>query len=64
MHTELFDKMPQAMQDNLLQMFKNASVLNKVGTPDEVAEAYLYCMRSTFVTGQVLTIEGGMLLKR
>lgn len=32
------------------------------GSPDEVAEAYLYLMRGTYTTGQVLRVDGGMSL--
>ncbi|MFT3855623.1 MAG: SDR family oxidoreductase [Ilumatobacteraceae bacterium] len=32
------------------------------GTPDEAAEAYLYLMRGTYTTGQVLRVDGGMSL--
>jgi NAD(P)-dependent dehydrogenase (short-subunit alcohol dehydrogenase family) len=34
----------------------------RAGTPDEAAEAYLYLMRSTYTTGQVIRIDGGMSL--
>jgi NAD(P)-dependent dehydrogenase (short-subunit alcohol dehydrogenase family) len=29
------------------------------GEPDEVAEAYLYLMQQTYITGQVLIVDGG-----
>ena len=32
----------------------------RAGTPDEAAEAYLYLMRGTYTTGQVLHVDGGM----
>ena len=34
----------------------------RAGTPDEAAEAYLYLMRGTYTTGQVLRVDGGMSL--
>ena len=33
-----------------------------VGEADEIAEAYLYLMRQTYVTGQLLSVDGGGLL--
>jgi len=33
--------------------------LQREGTPDEVAEAVLYCVRSEFMTGQTIVIDGG-----
>ena len=32
------------------------------GEPDEIAQSYLYLMRQTYVTGQVLYVDGGGLL--
>jgi len=34
----------------------------RVGTPAEVAEAYLFLMRSGYTTGQVIHVEGGSAL--
>ena len=31
----------------------------RIGEPPEVAEAYLYLMRGTYTTGQVLLVDGG-----
>jgi hypothetical protein len=33
-----------------------------VGRPEDLAEAYLYCMKGQFVTGSVLHSNGGHLL--
>jgi NAD(P)-dependent dehydrogenase (short-subunit alcohol dehydrogenase family) len=33
-----------------------------VGEPAEVAEAYLCFMRSGYTTGQIVVVDGGMLL--
>ena len=33
------------------------------GTPEDVAEAVLYCVRSEFMTGQTIVIDGGRSLK-
>ena len=34
----------------------------RAGSPDEAAEAYLYLMRGTYTTGQVIRVDGGMSL--
>ena len=34
----------------------------RAGMPDEAAEAYLYSMRGTYTTGQVIRVDGGMSL--
>ena len=33
-----------------------------MGEPEEVAEAFLFLMGNGFVTGSVITIDGGLLL--
>ncbi|HYZ15345.1 MAG TPA: glucose 1-dehydrogenase [Candidatus Acidoferrum sp.] len=35
----------------------------RVGTPEDVADACLYFVRATFVTGQHLNVDGGMTVK-
>jgi pteridine reductase len=37
--------------------------LQRGGTPEDVAEAVLYCVRSDFMTGQTIVIDGGRSLK-
>jgi NAD(P)-dependent dehydrogenase (short-subunit alcohol dehydrogenase family) len=34
----------------------------RIGEPDEVAEAYLYLMKGGYTTGQVLQVDGGSML--
>ena len=33
-----------------------------VGETDEIAEAYLYLMRQSYATGQVVVVDGGAVL--
>ncbi|MDQ3668685.1 MAG: SDR family oxidoreductase [Actinomycetota bacterium] len=40
------------------------TLLGRVGTPDDVAEAVLYLTRASFVTGTSLIVDGGRLLAR
>ena len=62
-HTELFDSIPKESLESVLQEFKNDTVLGKVGKPEELAEAYVYAMKDHFVTGAMITSDGGRLLK-
>jgi pteridine reductase len=39
------------------------TVLGRVGTPDDVADAVLYLVSATFVTGASLVVDGGRLLQ-
>ncbi|GFF58252.1 uncharacterized oxidoreductase YkvO [Aspergillus udagawae] len=41
---------------------KNYTTLGKVGTPDEVAEAYVYLMKDTNATGSCISTNAGSLL--
>ena len=36
--------------------------LEGVGEPEDVAEAYLCFMRSEYTTGQIVVVDGGLLL--
>jgi NAD(P)-dependent dehydrogenase (short-subunit alcohol dehydrogenase family) len=36
--------------------------LGRIGSPDDVARAYLYAMSSPWLTGTVLDIDGGHLV--
>ncbi|PTD05050.1 hypothetical protein FCULG_00000109 [Fusarium culmorum] len=38
------------------------TLVGKIAKPEDVAEAYLYCMKDQFVTGKVLSTDGGRLL--
>ena len=62
-HTELFDDIPKERLDGVLQGFREGTLIGEVGTPENVAEAYLYPMKDQFVTGEILRSDGGRLLK-
>jgi NAD(P)-dependent dehydrogenase (short-subunit alcohol dehydrogenase family) len=38
--------------------------LKRVGTVDEVASTYIHLMTNTFITGQVLAVDGGVMLDK
>ena len=40
---------------------KRAAVMNRLGEPNEIAEAvtFLSSNRASFVTGQILSVDGG-----
>lgn len=42
-----------------LDAFQSETPLNRLGTPEDVAEAVLYLASARFVTGQVLSCDGG-----
>ena len=62
-HTELFDDIPKERLEGVLQGFRDGTLLDQVGTPENLAEAYLYPMKDQFVTGKIFESDGGRLLK-
>ena len=59
--TELFNRYGDARAE-MLKVMTQKQLIQRPGTPGEAAEAYLTCMRNTYMTGQVLKIEGGVAL--
>jgi NAD(P)-dependent dehydrogenase (short-subunit alcohol dehydrogenase family) len=51
------------VQAGFKEMLKKVTLLNKVGEPEDVAEAYIYLMKDANVTGAVIHTDGGRLLK-
>lgn len=51
------------VQAGFKEMLKKVTLLNKVGEPEDVAEAYVYLMKDANITGSVIHTDGGRLLK-
>lgn len=47
------------MGDGMIKAYTANLPLPRGGTVEEAAEAYLYLMRNTYVTGQVVRVDGG-----
>lgn len=58
--TGVFDALPE---DRITEMTKK-QLVPRIGTAVEAAASYLYLMRNAYVTGQVLVVDGGMVLAR
>jgi NAD(P)-dependent dehydrogenase (short-subunit alcohol dehydrogenase family) len=63
-HTGVFDSIPEDVRPARLAEMTKAQLVPRMGAPAEVAEAYLFLMRSGYTTGQVLHVEGGVALGR
>lgn len=67
-HTELlntlFNSMGLSTEQNEAARLKyeRLTLVGRLGKPEEVAEAYLYCMKDHFVTGSVIKTNGGRYL--
>jgi NAD(P)-dependent dehydrogenase (short-subunit alcohol dehydrogenase family) len=57
--TPLWGNMSPADREALYQQMGEKLLVGHVGEPEEIAEAYLYLMRQTYGTGQVIAVDGG-----
>jgi 3-oxoacyl-[acyl-carrier protein] reductase len=55
--TELFFK---GKNEQVLKMLAGASPMNRIGEPEDIAEAIAYLSGSRWVSGQVVRVNGGM----
>lgn len=58
----IWDRIPEDKRDAQLAAMTKHLLLPRVGTTTEAAEAYLYLLRGSYTTGQVLYVEGGAAL--
>jgi NAD(P)-dependent dehydrogenase (short-subunit alcohol dehydrogenase family) len=58
----LWDAMPKEEREALYRHMEQSLPLKHVGTPEEVAESYLYAMKQSYGTGQRITVDGGGVL--
>jgi NAD(P)-dependent dehydrogenase (short-subunit alcohol dehydrogenase family) len=61
-HTELFNRMPEDRLRPLVEKYVGSTLTRQIGLPEQVAEAYIYCMKDAFVDGTVLHSNGGFFL--
>ena len=50
---------PQGKDYNYLEQKKDTVPLKKIGSPSDIVETVLFLLRSDFVTGQVVYVDGG-----
>ena len=55
----LWASVPEDHRENMYREAAERLPVGHVGEPDEVAQAYLYLMQQTYITGQVLIVDGG-----
>lgn len=60
--TNLFENMSQTDREELYNRIGSKLLTGRVGCANEIAEAYLYLMRASFTTGQIVVADGGSLL--
>jgi NAD(P)-dependent dehydrogenase (short-subunit alcohol dehydrogenase family) len=55
----LWANVPDDQRKNMYRQAAERLPVGHVGEPDEVAQAYLYLMQQTYITGQTLIVDGG-----
>lgn len=60
--TAMWDAIPEQQREGMFQALAARTLTGAVGTADQIAAAHLYLMGNDFVTGTVLTLDGGALL--
>ena len=61
-HTPMWDAAPEPQRSALLGALAERTITKTVGEPGQIAAAHLYLMDNRFVTGTVLTVDGGAVL--
>ncbi len=59
--TDLWGKFPLQERHQMYGKVGKELLVGRIGTPEEIAQTYLYLMNSGFTTGTALTIDGGTL---
>jgi NAD(P)-dependent dehydrogenase (short-subunit alcohol dehydrogenase family) len=62
--TAFWRDMPPQELKNAVGGFSESVPLKRLATVEEVASAYVYLMRNDFITGQVLAVDGGVMLRK
>lgn len=60
--TELWDPFPEETREAIYRDVGAKLLTGRVGEPEELAQTYLYLMKQTFGTGQMITVDGGGVL--
>ncbi|HET9169105.1 MAG TPA: SDR family oxidoreductase [Actinospica sp.] len=60
--TPLWDGVPEPQRAAILETFAQRALTGTVGEPEQLAATHLYLMENRFVTGTVVTVDGGLLL--
>ena len=50
------------MMDGMVQAHLAKLPVKHMGMPDEIAEAYLFAMKCSYLTGQTIFVDGGSTL--
>lgn len=54
---------PEELDEAQVQELADRAPLRRIGAPSDAVEALMYLLRADFVTGEVLVVDGGRMLK-
>ncbi|KLO08232.1 NAD-binding protein [Schizopora paradoxa] len=57
--TELWDGLSKEVNDHIFGQALQKSLVKHIADADEIADAYLFCMKCRYVTGQTIVVDGG-----
>jgi NAD(P)-dependent dehydrogenase (short-subunit alcohol dehydrogenase family) len=60
--TPFWSNMPEAARDAMYGQMEQQLLVKHVGEAEEIADAYIYAMRQSYCTGQVIVTDGGGVL--
>jgi NAD(P)-dependent dehydrogenase (short-subunit alcohol dehydrogenase family) len=62
--TSFWRGMPANELEQAQARFAETVPLRRLGTPEQVASAYIHLITNNFITGQVLSVDGGVMLSK
>jgi NAD(P)-dependent dehydrogenase (short-subunit alcohol dehydrogenase family) len=62
--TSFWSDMPANELEQAQARFAETVPLRRLGTPEQVASAYIHLITNHFITGQVLSVDGGVMLSK
>jgi NAD(P)-dependent dehydrogenase (short-subunit alcohol dehydrogenase family) len=60
--TPLWDAVPEPQREAVFETFAQRALTRTIGEPEQIAATHLYFMQNRFVTGTVVTVDGGLVL--
>ncbi|QRW07264.1 Enoyl-(Acyl carrier protein) reductase [Ceratobasidium sp. AG-Ba] len=60
--SEFWGHLTEEARQTMYEEAAKKILVGHVGTPDEVAEAYIFAMKCSYLTGQTITVDGGSIL--
>jgi NAD(P)-dependent dehydrogenase (short-subunit alcohol dehydrogenase family) len=61
--TGAYEEMPDAAREGMYKAVAAALPAGRVGEPEDIAQAVLFCITNPFVTAAVIDVDGGFLVK-